>query len=448
MKKIFQLVPVFLLLCTLGASAQSFRSGYFLDNYVYGYRINPAQMSQKSFLGVAIGNIDLQNNGNIGAASLLFPNGNSIVTGLNKAVSADQFLGGLKDKNSLSFDESINIFSLGIVKEEQMITAEINVRALAGVSIPKDLFAFAKKGGAGVTYDLGGLGAGVSAFADINFGYTRKLGDMLSVGGRVHVLLGLADLYAGTNPSPVNLGANSISVKPDVALDFSGLMTFQPAASGKITDFGAIGFNGSPVGGFGAALDLGVQFNPFPGFEAMVAVNDLGFISWNNSFSGGIKGDFTFSGGAISLEGGEIKTDLTGLVDKLTDSFKIVTNTAGSRMSSMPFNVAAGAKYKMPFYDKLSVGALATYHNSAYNPWFDARLGVTITPVSLIGLSANIGTGTFGPTFGAALDAHLGPVNILLGLDSFMGKAGKYSGIPIPLNQFLANIHAGIAFTF
>lgn len=448
MKKIFLLVPVLLLLCTFGASAQSFRSGYFLDDYVYGYRINPAQMTQKSFVGVAIGNIDLQNNGNIGAASLLFPNGNSIVTGLNKAVSAEQFLGGLKGINSLSFDESVNIFSLGIVKENQMITAEINVRALAGVSIPKDLLAFAKKGGTGVSYDLGGLGAGANAFADINFGYTRVLNDLLTVGGRVHLLLGMADLYAGTNPSPVNLGENSISLKPDLALEFSGLPTFSPAASGKITDFGEIGFNGSPVGGFGAALDLGVQFKPFPGFEAMVALNDLGFISWNNSFSGGIKGDFTFSGGSIGLEGGEIKTDLDGIVDKLMDSFKIVTGTTGSRMSGMPFNIAAGAKYKMPFYDKLSAGVLATYHSSAYNPWFDARLGVTITPVSLIGLSANIGTGTFGPTFGAALDAHLGPINLLLGLDSFMGKIGKFSGVPIPLDQFMANIHFGLAFTF
>ena len=449
MKKIFLVVPVLLLLCTFGASAQSFRSGYFLDDYVYGYRINPAHLNQKSFLGVAIGNIDLQNNGNIGAASFLFPNGNSIVTGLNKAVSADQFLGALKEQNTLSFDESLNIFSLGIAKEHSMFTVELNARALAGLSLPYDLFALAKKGGTGVTYDIGGLAAGLSAFGDLAVGYTQALGDMISIGGRVHILLGMADLYAASNPSPINLGESSISVKPSVGLDVSGLPTITPGA-GNSLDFNAlkIGFDGSPVGGFGAALDLGVEFKPFPGFEAMVAVNDLGFISWNNSFSGAVKGDFTFSGGKIALEGGEIKTDLDGLVDKLKNSFKLETSQAGKRTSGMPFNIAAGAKYKMPFYDKLSAGVLATYHNSAYTPWFDARLGVTVTPVSLIGISANIGTGTFGPTFGAALDAHLGPVNILFGLDSFMGKAGKYSGVPIPLNAFMANIHAGIAFTF
>ena len=447
MKKIFQIVPVVLLLCTVGASAQSFRSGYFLDNYVYGYRINPAQMGQKSFLGVAIGNIDLQNNGTIGAASLLFPNGTSVVTGLNKAVSADKFLGGLKENNALSFDESLNIFSLGIVKNNNMFTVELNARALAGVKIPHELFAFAKKGGTGVTYDLGGLGVGASAFGDLAVGYARAIRDMFSFGARVHVLIGLADVYAGTNPSVVNLGESSISVKPDVGLNFSGLPTIAPG-TGNSLDFSKIGFNGSPMGGFGAALDLGVEFKPFPGFEAMLAVNDLGFISWNNNFSGAVKGDFSFSGGSIALEGGEFKTDFDGILDKLMDSFRLEASQNGKSMSGMPFNVAAGAKYKMPFYDRLSAGVLATYHNSAYIPWFDARLGVTITPVDLIGLSANIGTGTFGPTFGAALDAHLGPVNILFGLDSFIGKAGKFSGIPIPLNAFMANVHAGIAFTF
>ena len=270
---------------------------------------------------------------------------------------------------------------------------------------------------------------------------------MFSFGARVHVLIGLADVYAGTNPSVVNLGESSISVKPDVGLNFSGLPTIAPG-TGNSLDFSKIGFNGSPVGGFGAALDLGVEFKPFPGFEAMLAVNDLGFISWNNNFSGAVKGDFSFSGGSIALEGGEFKTDFDGILDKLMDSFRLEASQNGKSMSGMPFNVAAGVKYKMPFYDRLSAGVLATYHNSAYIPWFDARLGVTITPVDLIGLSANIGTGTFGPTFGAALDAHLGPVNILFGLDSFIGKAGKFSGIPIPLNAFMANVHAGIAFTF
>ena len=102
------------MLLSAGASAQSFRSGYFLDNYVYGYRINPAQLNKKSFLAVGAGNIDLQNSCSIGIASVLFPTENGMVTGLNKAVSAEQFLGGLPNSVGIGLDENINLLSFGV----------------------------------------------------------------------------------------------------------------------------------------------------------------------------------------------------------------------------------------------------------------------------------------------------------------------------------------------
>ena len=92
MKKIsiaIVLVAALSLLSLTKASAQSFRSGYFLDNYVYGYRLNPAQIGPRSFFALGLGSIDLQNNLNIGMASLLFPTENGMVTGFNKAVSAE-----------------------------------------------------------------------------------------------------------------------------------------------------------------------------------------------------------------------------------------------------------------------------------------------------------------------------------------------------------------------
>ena len=89
MKRIIITISAALLLCA-GASAQSFRSGYFLDrNYTYGYRINPAQINRKSFMALGLGNIDLQNSCNIGISNLLFPTETGLVTGFNKAVSAD-----------------------------------------------------------------------------------------------------------------------------------------------------------------------------------------------------------------------------------------------------------------------------------------------------------------------------------------------------------------------
>ena len=156
MKRIHILLLSAAILLGLNASAQSFRSGYFLDNYVYGYRINPAQVNDRGFLGLAIGNIDLQNNSNIGISSLLFPVENGLVTGLNKAVSAEKFLGGLKKNNFMSFDETVNLLAIGISNGNTMHTIELNARALLGFNLPKSLFTMAKKGGTG-TFDIGDI---------------------------------------------------------------------------------------------------------------------------------------------------------------------------------------------------------------------------------------------------------------------------------------------------
>ena len=118
MRRLHLILLTVAILCSLGASAQSFRSGYFLDNYVYGYRINPAQVNDRLSIGLLIDNFDLQNASSMGVSSFLYPNpdgSNSLVTGLNKAIPTETFLKGLKKHNFISLDENINIFSLDTI---------------------------------------------------------------------------------------------------------------------------------------------------------------------------------------------------------------------------------------------------------------------------------------------------------------------------------------------
>lgn len=448
MKKLYIITLAAAALLSIGASAQSFRSGYFLDNYVYGYRINPAQVNEKGFVGVAIGNIDLQNTSNIGVSSLLFPNGNSLVTGLNKAISADTFLGGLKQNNFISLDESINVFSLGISNGRRMHTVELNARVMSSQNLPYELFSLAKKGAPG-TYNLGSLYASENVIADLSYGYSQWINDNLSVGGRVHLLLGVANVSLNANNTSVTLGPDKISISPDLSMAMSGIIRANNKADGSI-DLSNIDTKGSPVGGFGATVDLGVQYKSDMGLEAMFSVTDLGIISWQNKVSGTASGAFEYSGGNITFEGGTVKTDITDAINGITNTINFKVGEGKSSVSMMPFNVAAGARYHMPFYDKLSVGALATYHNAKYASWFDARLGATVTPTPIVTVTGNIGYGTFGAVWGAALDLHLGPVNLLVGMDSFIGKTGTIKGVPvpIPLGRFMENVHIGLAFTF
>ena len=434
------------LLLSASASAQSFRTGYFLDNYVYGYRINPAQINKKSFLGLGLGNFDLENNFNIGEASLLFPRNGKMVTGFNKAVSADEFLGGLPDQVTLSLDESINLLSFGVVGKRTMNTFEVNVRTLVGLSLPHEIFEFLKLGG-NRTYDISDIAVSAGAVADIAYGYSRLINKHWSVGMRLHLLLGVADVNARSVESSISFSPNETKLNSQIQLQTSGLPRLATDEDGNL-DFKEMKFDGSPVGGYGAGLDLGVEFRPIDGLSLMASVTDLGFIMRTNTTDLVADGNVTYVGSDITYEDGKIEAEFDAVLDDLKEAIHFREGNSGSRTDVMPFNLAFGARYQMPFYRGLSVGVLGTYHIEDIAPWYDVRGGLTITPGYALSATGTFGYGTFGPSLGGALNLHLGPFNLLAGLDTFLGDMGKVNGIPVPLEGFQINGHVGLALTF
>ena len=457
MKKLrilFVLLAALSLMAVPGASAQSFRSGYFLDNYVYAYRIDPARIGPKSFLGLGTGCIDLQHNLNVGMGSLLFPTEGGIVTGFNKAVSAERFLSGIPNGLRLSVDESVNILSFGIAKENRMHTFEINVRTTAAFALPHSLFAFLKRGG-DQAYDISGLGIRVAALADIAYGFAHKVGTNFSIGGRLHFLAGLADVNAYTDQSSIAMGASSADLKTNIHFQTSGIFTLGLDSKGNI-DPNSLAFNGPFVGGYGPGLDMGIEYEPFHGFTVMASLTDFGVLFRKNSTNLQASSTLSYSGSGLTFENGSMKADFDQVLEELRQAVVFTEVEAGQRVDVLPFNAALGVRYKMPFYEALSVGVLGTWHFDKLAPWYEARAGLTFTPWYLISLSANAGYGSLGPVCGGGVDLHLGPLNILLGLDAFMGRMGlikdvnipPYGGIPVPLGGFDLNAHVGVGFSF
>ena len=449
MKKIYYkaLLAVSAILICAGSQAQSFRTGYFLDNYIYCYRINPAQMTDDSFFGIAVSNIELQNRSSLGISSFLYPQGNSLVTGLNSSVDAATFLGDLSSVNGLNLDESFNFLSMSFGDENHKSTIEVNFRSMVDMNLPYDLFAFLKKGGQNTSFDLSGIYFNVNAMADIAYGYSRKIDDMFSFGARLHALVAAFGVKARSNDMSVSLSDSEIAIKSDMDITSAGLLKLGVKDGAISLDDTGVSM-ASGLGGYGAALDLGVLCRPIDGLEVSLSVSDLGGIYWKNNVTAKAESKTSFTGGNISFEGGKISTDLEDALTTLTECVNVKDLGATSGFEMMPMTLAAGARYHMPFYKGLSAGLLATYHTGKYTSWYDLRVGATITPAKIISLTGNVGTTTFGPTFGAAFNAHLGPIDLTLGADSYLGKMAKIAGVPVPLNKFTENVHIGLAFSF
>lgn len=98
-----------------GVSAQALNSGYFLDGYLFKHQLNPALESDKSYFSIPVlGNMNFGTMGNVGMANFIYPTaGNKLTTFMNSSVSAEEFLGGLRNINKMSMNVNTSIISMG-----------------------------------------------------------------------------------------------------------------------------------------------------------------------------------------------------------------------------------------------------------------------------------------------------------------------------------------------
>ena len=90
------------------AFAQESHTSYFMEGMVKRHELNPALSSNCNYVSIPVipvfSGLAIGANSNLGADKFLFKRNGEIVTGLNSAVSADEFLGGLKDNNTLELN--------------------------------------------------------------------------------------------------------------------------------------------------------------------------------------------------------------------------------------------------------------------------------------------------------------------------------------------------------
>lgn len=458
MKRTISIISIIFL---WGASlwAQGTQTSYMLDHFVYGYRFNPAFLPERSFIGLPISNIYAGASSDIGVSSLLYggPNGN-LVTGLNSSVATETFLGAFSKQNGISVDLSENILSFGFQGRHcGYSTVELNVRGIADASLPYDLFAFLKDDGRN-SYDLSSLSAKASVYLELAYGYSKRINKMFSVGGRVKLLVGAADLRLDVQKAELEMYPDRIGVAADARLmaaaNFvkAGTKTseYLPECN-DVLDFGALDFqkNFKPSG-YGAALDLGFRAEPIEGLSVDFAVVDLGLISWNYSLRALTDAQVSYIGTEkLSFEEGSVSKELDGALEQLKSLSEFyLLESKQSRVKMLPFSLNAAAKYSMPFYNPLKFGVTATYRYLNPSSWFDARACVALTPCSWFSLTANVGYATSGPAMGAALSLGGRGVNFYVSGDGYMGSLGKFRNIPFPTKRFRYALNLGIEILF
>jgi len=441
------------------AAAQTINSAYFTEDYKFRHMLNPAFGNEQNYVSIpALGNISVNTHGNFGYRDVIMSNpmypslsDKKMTTFLNPYISAEDALSSFSTGNNrITGDVSLTILSAGFKAFGGYNTIEINSRTTTGVSLPYELFEFAKNTG-NHSYDIGDINAHAQSFAEIAFGHSRQINDKLRLGAKLKVLVGLgradvkmrnmkADLTAedkwtitGEATADVSMkGFSYVSEEKEYNIEGSG--TYE-----RVND---VDLDGVGVGGFGMAIDLGGVYEINEDWTVSASVLDLGFISWTNDMLAENRSkSFVFNGfhdvSVTSDRGEEIDTKVDRYGDQLAD-FANLTDMGdkGGRSTGIGATINVGAEYTLPVYRKVSFGALCTSRiNGAYS-WTEGRLSANYAPLNWLDGGVSFAVNSFTTSMGWVLNLHPKGYNFFIGMDHILGKTSKEM-IPLSSNASL-----------
>ncbi len=403
-------------------------------------------MTDRNFIGAIFSNIEAGGGSNVGLSNFLYPSpsGNGLVTGLNSSVSSEEFLSGIRDRNSLMGNANLNIISVGLRLQNSVTTIELNARVLSDVSISGDLFRFLKEGDQNCAYDLSSTEVGVKSYIELAVGRSRRISETLSFGYRVKGLMGITGAYANLQGSQATLSDSQIAVRLKGSAGLAGsMMAFTTDSDGKID--GIESGSGFSPAGFGAAVDAGVNWEPVEGLTLSASVADLGLVSWKyNSLA---EGNNTVNYSGVDLR--DANATLGDELDKLMDEVKDLADFrpksgSESKAEMLPLRLNAGARYRIPTVEQLSAILLFSYQNAVASV-VNVRAAATYTPGRWVSLTGNAGGGNFGFVWGGALSLNTPLFNFFAGCDAF---AGKRNSDFVPLDRFDFKLNIGLVFRF
>ncbi|MBQ7622525.1 MAG: hypothetical protein IJS66_02155 [Bacteroidales bacterium] len=428
-------IAALLALSVGAASAQELKSAYFLEGYVYGYHLNPAAPIDGkpfTFFGTTISHVAANVQTNIGLNSVFFPLDGALVSGFDERIPAEKFIDPLPDISRMIVGANENLLTFGRQGEKSRFAFEVNVRTDNYAEVPKGFFSMMKTGlTEGIqsktgSYTFNDLYFNSGSRAEIALSYARKIGDKFTVGATLKGLIGLHYAVVGFNSMTLSKGADkdlaaSLDGYLKVATPMIGLNTISYGGK-KYFDNTSNPLTTHPFGisGFGFAGDLGVTFEPVDGLTLSLSALDLGFMSWNAN----IVGRMNYDSRELDIKEYEQLAWIEAL-----DAEKLNT--------SLNYTIHAGAKYKMPFYDRLSVGLLGTMQKY----YKEMRLGVNVNPVNPLSLTASFAYGSFGADFGGALNVRFPGVNLYIGMDSFIFE---FTPQYVPIKRVNTTVNMGL----
>jgi hypothetical protein len=443
-------VPVF--------AQHNHRTGYFLDGYTYKYKINPAFGADRGYFAIPVaGFTSASLETPLKLSGLLYPTGNNgeLVTFLSPTVSLDDVMQGVKSMNPINANADISVISLGFNTKKSFHTIDLSLKADARMNVPGALFSWAKE--ASEVLDMSKLALNADARLELSYGYSRAILKNARFGFRVKLLAGLVKaqymmdkLYLTANQDQWTVesaGSGYYAAPFPLITDGADRRVSEIEMPG---DYNEIIDNVIAARNLGAAIDLGFSIDVIKYLTLSASVTDLGVMTWNNAYMlGSPDKPWTYEGfDGIGDEQMDWNEQFSVLGEELVDlDYPRVLSEGAKKLDMLSMTAHLGVELRMPFWQRLSVGALGTARIDGPYTWYEGRASVNCALFRWFSFSGSYAYSTFGESYGAAINLHPKGLNLFVGLDSFkplMNMTKQY----VPIDSFNTNVTVGLDIAF
>ena len=373
-------------------------------------------------------------------------------TFLSSKESLELFFKNLQPTTTINFNYNLNILSFGFQVKKSYFTFDLGLNMDVATYLPSDLLKFALYGTPdpnGInTFNLSQLGIDASLYSNAAIGYMYKINKQLTIGAKAKLLMGYANINTSINKLNLNASRQEWSLETDGTINASLPIRFNTLENGNI-DFGSIQMNSANEllellynpAGIGAAIDLGIKYEPVKNLVISASVTDLGMIYWSrNSFSASMQGSHSIDELIDYTLGDTLSTD--AIVDKFTGLGNEILNSMHTDGENKPYksmlrgNFFLGAEYGI-LKNRISLGVVNRLKFKDTHLQDEVTVALNLRPIHWFNatVSHSFINGRLG-TLGLGLNVKAGIMNMYIIADYI---PTSYAQIPLGDNALTFN---------
>lgn len=365
------------------------------------------------------------------------------------------FRSQLSDNNFINFNYDMDLLGFGFKIGKNYFSYDLSLTLDSRVNFSKGIFDLILEGSGannGNIRLLDGHLLEVNSYITNAIGYSREINDRLSIGGKIKLLSGIANIH--TNEANLELNfkdSEKISAHGELDIltaniigDLSITSLFNENASADfIVPENLNTILDHAMDNMGLSFDLGASYRLLENLELSASVVDVfNFISWNTHATQIINNkpfeEIVFEGITSGIDSIEtnFETQINSLVDSISSALDIRTQNISSYTTHLPMKIYFGATYNFGkvnylhalFNTKIGAGRIYDTHISLFYSLHTRFLSLSFgnmfrstnlfNPSALISLKLGTGQIYVGGNLHTNKDFNVADYN---GLDVFMG---------------------------